>query len=340
MSPRKPNAWSKQRKPAFAFTILELLVSVAVLAIILAAMLSLLNMTSTSYTRTAGKLEAFEAARTAFETFTRTLGQATLLSRLGYDDPTSPQAWQLRSDLQFISGSKADLGLTDATDAKDTHAVFFQAPLGVASSSLKTANALLNATGFFLAWGEDPTRPTKLPGKIPDKKRFRLFQYIQPRENLEIYNQTLTTKTEAGENVIVGDQTYDGTDWFAADVDALSHCHVLAENVILLAILPIAKGSPASAYLWNSRDAGNTDTLNRLPQALRVIMVAIDEASMARLGNPATAPSFLPAGLFDDPSGFEDIPAKMEAFLSDYQPPLNYRIFQADIPLNPSNTNL
>jgi len=163
------------------FTILEILVSVAILNIVLLALFTLLNVTGTTFRRTSGSLETFAAARAGFDALTQTLQRATLLSYIGYDDPAAPTTYGLKSDLHFLCGQQSDLGLTQ-TGMSSSGAVFFQAPLGLAEGSdLNSANELLCATGFFLAWGEPPSRfhcsldgiPRRIGGNFPSGNVYR-----------------------------------------------------------------------------------------------------------------------------------------------------------------------
>jgi uncharacterized protein (TIGR02599 family) len=323
-------------RSARGFSLIEILASLAVLSVVVIAVASLLAMTQSSYTRTIGKLDSFEVARSAFETFTRTVRQATLLSYLGYDDPKAPTEYRLKSDLHFLSGPQDELPLT-GTGAANTHAVFFQAPLGVAETEdLQSANLLLTATGFFIGYGDDTMRPAFLDGKIPENRRFRLYQYLQPREQMTVYDHTITTQ----DGVPFQNEAYKGTAWFAQDVSAGRFCRPLADNVVALAILPITDGQPAARYLWNSRDAGVSYSHHRLPQALKVMMAVIDSKSAARLENGSQPPALYPSSLFTDPSKFDEDVRELERVLGEFRPALNYRIFVAEIPLNAANTNL
>jgi len=314
-----------------AFTLVELLVSMAILALLLIGLTSLLNMTMRTYTGAAGKIEAFDAARTAFETMTRTLQQATLLSYLGYDDPKDPTKFQLKSDLHYISGLQTDLSLSLPGTAS-THAVFFQAPLGLAdASSLQTATTLLNTVGFFLSYGDDPDRPAIIRDLTPQRFRYRLFEYLPPREKMTVYENTISSVG----GIPTSNETYSGTDWLNNDVNILKNCKVLSENVIALAILPVTQDqSVPPTYLWNSRTSSN-----QLPRALKIVMAVLDEASAARLNTTSTPPNLVPPGLFTVPSQFEADAIELERILAAHSPPLNYHIFRTEVALPIANAN-
>lgn len=332
------NTWQGNRQSKSGFTLVELLVSLAVISMIMVAVVGLLNVASSSYKKVSGKLDAFDAARTGFDTLTRTMRQAALLSYLGYDDPKAPTKYELKSDLQFICGSQADLQINKGMPTSTS--IFFQAPTGLASDpDLRMNNALLNVNGFFLGYGDDPSQPSVINGKVPKRPRVRLFQYIQPRENMTLYERTITLLN----GIPASNDTYKDTDWFKGDVNAGNNNHILAENVVALAILPMIDNKPANNYLWNSRDRAKTDTHHRLPQALKVVMAVIDEPSAIRLesaGAPQDAADLVPSNLFTDTSSFDDDVKALDQALSTHSPQLNYRIFTADIPLSPANTNL
>lgn len=321
-----------------AFTLLELLVAVTILAIIIVSIGGIINMMASTSSRIGGKLEEFEAARTAFDTIARSIRQASLTSYLGYDDPRSPKAYVLRSDLQFICGPQKDLGISDSS-AANSHGIFFQMPDGFTDdTSLKATSGLLNATGFFLSYGPDTRRPSFLSGKTDVRNRFRLNQFLEPREFMEIYTKTIQVNSDG---IPEANDSYDGTDWFAGKVNQGQSCHVLAENVIALVIVPIMGGQPASSYLWNSRSTVPA-VRNRLPQSVKLAMAVIDERSAAKLGNGSAAPEPLVLGsdLFIDPANFETDIATLESRLNEVTPKINYRIFKTEIPLNASNTLL
>ena len=60
------------------FTLTEILVATAILAIIIGILFSMTQQTGKVWKNTTGKVEVFRTARNAFEAMTRTLSQATL----------------------------------------------------------------------------------------------------------------------------------------------------------------------------------------------------------------------------------------------------------------------
>lgn len=339
------------RENNWGFTLLEMLVSMAILGLIVVALASFVNLISNTYKRTSGKLDTFESARAAFDTMARAVRQATLFSYLGYDNPDNPTKYELKSDLHFISGPASNLGLTD-TGIPSAHALFFQAPVGwVDRSDLQSNNSLLNSTGFFVAYGKDPAivdLPPIISQKLTSRFRFRFYEYLQPRESMSIYEKTIAPDSVTG--VLAANDAYDGTDWFTGDVTKdgsgkRKYCHLLAENVVALAILPVIGGTSAAGYLWNSR-TNTAATYHRMPQAVKLMMAVIDDQSAIRLGNsdtPPTALAFPPTDnptLFSNPANFDADVAAYDASLRKIRPALNYRIFTTEVPLNASNSNL
>jgi len=333
-----------------AFTLLEMLVSVAVLTLLLGTVFALVSTTSTSYQYSVGKVDVLEGARTGFDAMARALRQATLQSYLGYDDPALPTQYELKSDLHFISGPRNELGLATDSGTYSPHAVFFQAPLGVADSAgLQAANSLLISTGFFLHHGPEPNRPPPAVNddRIAERFRYRLYQFIQPREESQIYSETLRMHAEGSQEFPVsvrpGDPTFGSTEWFSQARD-LEFCHVLVENFIALAILPVFGSNPAPQYTWNSRgldDSGRpVYSTHRLPQSLKVAMAVIEESSAQRIENGSIPPLSLPNDLFTDTGEFDGDLSRLEEELSAHSPPLNFRIFSTEIPLSTSDSSL
>lgn len=330
----------RRRKMGVGFTLVEVLVSIAILGMIMVAMGSSLDMIRNISKNVSGKLDSFESARTAFDTLARSVRQATLLSYVGYDNSDSPTTYLLKSDLHFVCGTQTDLKLQD-TGAASSSAIFFQAPTGVAdSASLQNNNSLLNATGFFLDYGDDHLRPSffdTLSTKPPHRYRFRLFQYLQPRDYMTVYQYTISLSG----SIPQPNDNYSGVDWFKSDVDGKRYCHVLAENVIAFVILPVSGGKPADNYLWNSRDPGTNYSHHRLPQSLKIAMAAIDEQSAIRAGfGSRTPPALVPDGLFTDTSEFDQDVKKLDDSLAKHSPKLNYRIFTTEIPLSDTSSNM
>lgn len=324
-----------------AFTLVELLVSMAVLTLLTLVLFAMLNQTASLWRYTSSKTEQFREARDGFEAMTRRIAQATLNTYWDYhypnDDKTKPPDNYIRqSELRFISGQAegANGVISTAVSTHSTHCTFFQAPLGfVMTGSSATANYqglenLLNTWGYFVEFGSDQNlRPTPLPATLPLRWRFRLMELMQPAEQLTLYKYT---------NGVPG---YTGHEWF---LDALGQTprpvHVLAENVVALVILPkltpldeaalankpvvagtalapnyfydsTSVGSSASAA--NANDKGMLNSKNQMPPVVQVTMVTIDETSAARLatgadpGNTGIMPDLGLSGFFQVSANYQ-----------------------------------
>ncbi len=352
-----------QMLPSRAFTLVELMVSMAVLSVVGVLILTMVGNVSSVTKRTRDQVESYQGARAGFEALTRTIAQATLNIYWDYYDSTgkaaneygysgTPAKYGRQSELHFRSGPTDSLfGASNGGLTRPTHGIFFQIPGGVTSdSTLKQLNNTLNGIGFFLEFGDDEAlRPSFLATEtsIPKRYRYRLLQMQQATENLQIYSSS------------------NGTAWFqdplgfgSTTVNAANRpANVLAENVIALAIIPrlspteddpnkTSRGASLvrDDYNYDSRTAksysatsatGTTmsgTTLHQLPPLVEVIMVAIDETSAQRLAaefgtNP---PDLDQEELFKTISDIADVDAdldKLEKTLVDKK--LNYRIYRS-----------
>lgn len=263
-----------------AFTLIEMLVSMTILALIVMVLVSVLNSSTDVWQRSSSKIQVFQEARAAYEAMTRKISQATLNTYWDYEaDATgNPIRYRRQSELAFVSGLEATL-LPSINPAR-THAIFFQAPLGYTQNANYTnLRNLLNACGYFLEFGDDSEgRPTFLQSepRVPERYRWRLKELWQPTENLAVY------------------QSNAPGNWIPSTPSS-----TLAENIIALIILPklpeaedSTGTSLAPEFSYDSTRSANRATHNQLPPLVQVIMVAIDEASARRAENGATPPDY------------------------------------------------
>jgi len=288
------------------FTLIEVLVSFAVLALIMVLLLSLTEITSKTWKGTTEKMQAFEEARAGFDRITAVVGQATLNPYWDYDDLQNPTKYERVSELQFLSLPMSQLGKDAATFPM--HGMFFQAPTGkVADKSVfGELPLLLNAYGYFVEYGADD-RPAWLPAAIAPKNRFRLKEWRVPSEKWALYGKTTGV---TGKNYL-GPTSYDWID--LGDPAAKT----LADNVIILVISPKNPESvtlatalaETNSFIYNSRTtsttAQGTNQKHQLPPEVEIIMVAIDETSAARKWNNAASAPVLASGLFQRPADLE-----------------------------------
>ena len=297
-----------RRRKIGGFSLIEMLVSFAVLALIMGMLLSITSVTSKAWKGTTEKMQAFEESRAAFDRITSLLGQAMLNPYWDYDDLQNPTKYERASELQFLSLPMARMGKDAA--AFPTHGIFFQAPTGKVADKPSFGNMpfLLNAYGYFVEYGPDE-RPTWLPASVSTKYRFRLKEWRVPSENWTLYQKT----SRAAGKSYLGTTSYD---WITLDTPAAK---TLAENVIALVIYPKNTESTSTAlslaeagtFVYNSRTTSATkegkNQKHQLPPEVEVIMVAIDETSALRkCNNASAAPALLDASWFKKPVDLED----------------------------------
>jgi uncharacterized protein (TIGR02599 family) len=264
------------------FTLVEVLVSSAVLAMLLGMLAWSTSFSLSTVGRAEAKIDQFGAARAGFDRLTATLSQATLNTYWDYDNPAAPTKYVRKSDLRFLIEAGPRGG----------HAVYFQAPL--ARGIREGTAGLLNAVGYSVDFNENVWRPGHVT--LP-RWRYRLMQGIQPAENLSVFNAPITS-----------------TGWKTALGDPTQAAFPLAENVIAMVLWPRLpqsqdpQGTQLSPnFLYNS-GAGTPVQSAQLPPEIQVTLTVIDEASASRmdLGNlPPTVISNALAGRFALAADFE-----------------------------------
>jgi len=310
----------KRRTPA-GFSLVEVLVTFAILALVLTLMLKVVGSTGDSWKNTGEQIEAFKGARLAFQNLTRLLEQATLNTYWDYDNPAQPTRYLRKSELHFVSDQAENL-LPQKSDGTAWlgHAVFFQAPANKTAlpNQYDSVIGLLNACGFFVEYGSDDR--WNPPHIQESRNRFRLMQWVQNTENLAVY----TTSDASWINPAIGNDTFP-----------------IAENVIALLLWPKESGDTSSSlnsYRYDSRYNANANPqpvqAHQLPPVVQVAMVAIDERSALRLGdNLYSVISNCMAGLFTDQPA-----EKMQADLDTLKQRLleaniRYQVFFSSVPL-------
>ncbi len=348
------------------FTLVEILLSTALTAILMLVCVSAMNQTQKSWQQTKGKSEQFREARLAFELITRNVSQSTLnvywdyfYTSTGSNTPGAgmaeePAAYVRHSELQWLSGPAIDLldGDTDSA-VNPGHAIFFQAPLGYSLSHGGMSN-LLNARGYYVKFSDDaavtPPFMTEL-GRTP-KYRYRLMEYRPPSEKISAPGQT----AYQGNTIYTKPET-----WHQEDIEEGSR--PVADNILLVLISPRVTKDAAEAlkrdttwiapkYAYNSLDPDNASssvdaikinskgeaqqgTQHLLPPLLAVTMVAVDEASMERwssqIGDDPVDIVSESGADFDDPGKQEEEMTKLKTYLTEQK--LNYRVFTATVPM-------
>lgn len=341
-----------------AFTLIEMMVATVILLAIAALMISTTGEAGQIFKRTSGKIEQFGEARRAYENVTRRLAEATLNTYWDYaykhvGTSRVPSGYVRQSELRFRSGQMQGL-IPSGNTFRPTHGVFFQAPAGWVEDqdALHSLDQSLNTWGFFLEVGDDgELRPPFLKDRVPMRIRSRLLELREPTERLSIYAPPSKDATHW---------------WFADSVKQTTNrpVRVLAENIVALVVLPrlsqaeeLARGSEkpvlSPKYEYDSTRTSNyqpalspadpeINPKNQLPPVVRVVMVAIDEESGARLAEVHSDAANLGIetnDLFQDSLLLEDNPKSSEAGDGDLfkleqrliEQRLTYRIFSTSV---------
>jgi uncharacterized protein (TIGR02599 family) len=358
------------------FTLVEMMVAITVLAVILATISAILLEITRAWKSSSGTTESFRDTRAAFEAMTRTISHATLNTYYDYVDANGnfrtpanastfvPSTYARQSDLQFVSGTTKSTLLSTVAQIPSpiTHAIFFQAPLGETdengqngTQNYTALNSTLNACGFYVTYGADPSVPTFLPGNaVPVRYRYRLMQFTEPTEYLSIYDSQTGAPLAQGTSPSVYDKWFLGPLGLMPNTSATSPIPTsvsqLAQNVIALIILPELSPSDQAAnpttilapnYDYDSRNSANgitSSTFNQLPPEVDITMVAIDEASALKLGNTTTPPNLSQGSSFTTSSLLPQDLANLENNLSatpgnaaGNHIPLHFRVFHSEV---------
>jgi uncharacterized protein (TIGR02599 family) len=310
----------KTQRTIAAFTLVEVLVASGIVVLIMGVLLTMTDQTQRLVRSTSSKVEQFQDARVGFEAMTRRLAQATLNTfwDYQYDQDGIPIRYERAAELRFRSAPARSL-ISSRQDRVVGHAVFFQAPMGVMDNpgTYGRLDHLLNTWGYFVEVAVDTDElPAFLRGKLPERKRYRLMEVMQPAESLRIYSQAAQEPTSR--------------QWFESVFQIQQNnppVRVLTENIVALVILP--RLSLADEQQW-MRDNGQNrppvlaplysyDTTqgirdrilnpkNQLPPVVQVVMLAIDEASAQRLQDDPKYGGDQFLGISYDPDPFSGRP--------------------------------
>jgi len=293
-------------------------------------MLSVVSSAQNLVRQTNSKVEQFREARRGFERINQRLAQATLNAYWDYVDANGlprttanaatfvPARYERISELRYLQTNAAGLTAPGGGDLRGM-AVFFQAPLGkVESAALSGMNSLLNTTGFFIERGAGLEAP---PPTVswPSKDRYRLYEMIEPAENLSIYSLTS------------GNADYRGTEWFSYPLARRAYSHRLADNIVALlfeAVFTDASRQPRASRVYSSEPRTTPVQpvqANNLPPHVRVTMIAVDEASAQRINNSGI--------VLTDATDDESL-ARLEAELVENR--LGYHRFDSTVAIGPA----
>ena len=262
--PPPPPALLRPRS-ARAFTLVELLVAMAILGILLVAVSISMQGVQSAWRLTRSAVRENLEGRRALETVVTNLSRATLHPRWvpnldPVTNPTGiPTALLPESDLHYVSGPARTL--VPGVRSSSGHAVFFQGPFGFPGSSrtiqnnsdtpyYQTLPHTLSAWGYYVEFGQDQT---ELPNFLtstrqgrpapPRKFRFRLMEYRQPAHELSLlvqppdYPRPLQALQNSNNTLY---------EWFQAPIansqpggSAFNRrVSIVAENILALVVVP------------------------------------------------------------------------------------------------------
>lgn len=311
-------AAAERTRRSRGFTLIELMLSVAILAVMVLMLTSVLSNMQNVVARSQAQVEEFEDARLAFESMARKLSQATLNSYWGYvyDNPTAanptPKYYSRLSDLHYVQDGVKNL-MPNATG--NGHGVFFQALLGDTDSSttmgasIAGMSDLLNCWGYYVDYGTDLTRRptfmrTGMPLQLnPERKRFRLMEFRQPADVSILFDPTFNIGAKTAKNDIYR--------WFRGPYKngtgtTAEYSVPLADNILALVIVPyiyVTTGGTSTAnsvtdtrkkqsyeydtrlYQWRPSNSAQDvlSSKNQPPAMLELTLIATDEKSYDRL---------------------------------------------------------
>lgn len=283
------------------FSILEMMVVAAVMALILSVLLGVTSGASSLWRRSSQKMRLFQEARASYEQFVDTLSQATLNTYWDYDDPGTPTRYQRQSELHFASGPTSDTYFSGVFGSRKilSGCAFFQWPGGYNTSPDTIGLPLqMNPCGFFVEF-DDGTgeQPDFLKSTLGPRWRPRLKRWMAPSEKNLIFEFTSANPA------------YNALDWVRMPTGT-SDVRSLGENIAGLWLVPLSTDANGLSvtlspdYVYNTRLPAATDVRrHQLPPLVRCIMLAIAEDTAARLATKhgSTLPpeyAEMTAGLF------------------------------------------
>lgn len=351
----------------------------AILSVLMLIISQMLGQMQRTWSSSVSKLSHFRDGRRVFDVMKRNLSQATLNTYLRYlyagggPNPfspfgsgpnaaevgnTLPTQYVRFSELQFICGPLR-LVMPGASDQRNPgHGLFFYAPLGFSSGPSNMPSAL-NGRGYFVEYGGDGSfRPPFVQGRVSERFRYRLMEYLLPTENITVYDNTLPFAA----------YTAKFQQWAEGNVTAWSR--PVADNIVALYVSPkspVALGGGvvggaqggtsgndgrsgiAPNYFFNSADpsflGGGVQPAysHQLPPAVELVMVVIDEQSAVNLARTRgdSAPLDLGSlGLFSQgasDAGFRQDLQRLQDYMNDQK--INFRVFTSTVALRNSRWN-
>jgi len=312
---------------------LELLVAMTLLLLVVGLSAGILSATQDVWKRVSSQTEQQRGARQSLDTVSRRIAQAVLNPywSVVYDNTTGqPRRFERTSELRFLVSPASSIV---STAAEAGTAIFFQSPTGYFSDGSGELGSALNTWGYFIEYGSDQSyRPAFLASTgVPEQNRFRLIEFLDPSDNLEVFRRTS------------GKPDYEGSEWFKTPLASPLRKRILAENVLAFVVLPRLSSledpsgvALASNYTYDTTKRNPDKRLNprnQLPPVVEIAAVVLDSRSIAKISWGTSPPDLGIAmnNLFKDPAKLD---ADLEAVrLALKQKNLEARIFRQTIPI-------
>lgn len=284
------------------FSLIELMVAMGILSVLMLMLTVVLDQVQEAWTYSESRISQFREARLAFDLVAKNLGQASLNTYWDLKDEDEDglvDGYFATSELHFTVKRAEDIN-ANSSQQPVGHAVFFQAPLGF-SNEYRNLTNLFNGRGYFVAWGSDRRfRPGWV--RSSERYRYRLMEFRPPAESNQVFEDGAEERSQK--------QPQEFTEWFkhglsVGEGDFESHLNPLAENIITMIISPrdslqggsgsrdetLSDIAPNYTYDSNEPEDGVGGILQQVPPLVRLTMIAIDDSTMARLGESTSPPT-------------------------------------------------
>lgn len=327
------------RKPS-AFTLLEMMVAVTILTMILATLGLMMLSSMKVWQKASLQTERSRGVRQGIQ-LERILSQATLFWHYEYAQHESlltpsneksfvPDSYARYSDLRFRCGLASTLGISNLRNGEVvSHAVFFQAPLGIREKRLewKSSSDLLNTVGFYVEYGDFSEENPKFVKK--SQKKFRLMQMVEPAEFLSIAKYT--SRSSRGN----ANGKYQGSEWYKIPLSEPSYSYVVAENVIALVLRAHDGKNQLNTYDYDSSIPGKMH--HELPPTIEMTMIFLDEKSAQTLTDLNAVDVLDLSSYFQETSNYEDDLLRIQKDLTSKK--LSFQVISHSVTLENSTWN-
>lgn len=320
-----------------AFTLVELMAAIGVLAILLTILAGLTSSVSRTVRQATSEVTALATARAAND-LSQKISLATLNTYYGYDNYKTPSAaaptrYIRLSDLQFLIQP-------NVRNPGCGQEIYFVSPLSFSTQQpLSGLQNLMNACGYFVQYNNNDTfRPTPTDQA---RWRYRLMQGLERTENLQLFKNPPSRW--------VGTTPGGGLEWLQTicnDPAAVrTNVSPIADNVIALIMIPQDPTGTTLTTNYTYDSAPGTTianpqavTENQLPPMIELTVITISEASAVKLDtNSATEPAAIKDALngrFVNTAAYTtDIEAVSEALAAKG---VAFRIFKTVVPMRES----